>query len=127
MAFVHAIVFVLGVWLMAAPAVLGFGGGAEMSHRIVGPLIATFGWVAMGQCTRGIRKANFVLAAWLIAAPLIIDHTSAATISSIVTAFAVAGLSLIHGEVDHGKFGGGWSTIFRPNASPTSAGADGND
>jgi hypothetical protein len=101
----------LGIWLMAAPAVLAFMGAARTNHQVVGPIIATFAWIAATECTRGLRRANLPLGAWLVVAPLLIDHDAAAALNSMVTGAAVAILSFVRGAT-HSRFAGGWRSLW---------------
>jgi hypothetical protein len=43
----------VGIWLMAAPAVLGYAGTPATSDRIAGPVVAAIGIVAASTVTRG--------------------------------------------------------------------------
>lgn len=54
----------LGLWLMAAPAVLAYGGAAATSDRIAGPIIASIAAVAVWDATRVVGRANALLGAW---------------------------------------------------------------
>ena len=60
----------LGLWLMAAPAVLGYGAPAEINDRIAGPIAATFAIIAITGATRPARRVNAAVGAWLLIAPL---------------------------------------------------------
>lgn len=107
----HFVNAAIGVWLMAAPAVLGYGVPAETSDRIVGPLIATFAVVAWWEATRGARWANLPLGLWLIASPWILGYDSLSiTLHSMMAGAVVAGLSTIRGTVNQ-RFGGGWRAL----------------
>lgn len=110
----HVIVCLLGVWLMAAPAVLGYvGTAAETSDRLVGPTIAAIGFVAASEITRSVRWANLVAAAWLVAGPWLIGAPTAAAINSLVVGLLVGALSPL-GKPDTDRFGGGWSSLWKP-------------
>lgn len=101
----------LGIWLMAAPAVLGYGGAAETNDRIVGPMIATFAIVAISGVTRPLRWVNTALGVWLMFAPILLGYASPANIADPVVGAAVALLSLYRGKVED-RFGGGWSALW---------------
>ncbi len=111
----------VGVWLMAAPGALGFGGPASTNARIIGPFIASFGVIAMAQCTRSVRRANLPLAAWLILAPLVLTHTTEAALNSIACGLAVGALSLVRGRITH-TFGGGWAALWPRRSKGQSTG-----
>ena len=65
--------------MMAAPSVLSYTTTtAEVSDRIVGPVVATFAIVACWQAMRGVRLFNLPLGLWLVAAPWVLDYAFAA-------------------------------------------------
>jgi hypothetical protein len=108
---------VLGIWLMAAPAVLGYEGTRAADHdRIVGPVLATFACVAIWEATRPLRWVNLLLGIWLVAAPWLIGSPTTATLNGVVVGIVVAALSLVRGRTTH-SFGGGWTALWR-QASP---------
>lgn len=102
----------LGIWLMAAPAVLGYAGAAEMSDRIAGPAIATFAIVAIAEATRPLRRVNTVAGVWLLLAPWLLGFPPAATWNSVIVGVLVIGMSLVRGSVES-RFGGGWKVLWR--------------
>ena len=105
----------LGVWLMAAPAVLGYVGPARTSDRIAGPVAATIAIVAIWEVTRPMRWANLVIAVWLVIAPAVLGYHLAAAIDSIAVGVLLAALTFVRGTVRQ-RFGGGWSALIRPRA-----------
>lgn len=107
----HALSAALGIWLMVAPAVLGYAGAATNSDHIVGPLVVSFGLIALWPVTRGARWANVALAGWLLAAPLILQFPSRAVVNSIATGLLIGACSLVRGRMRR-TFGGGWSSLF---------------
>jgi hypothetical protein len=107
---------VLGLWLMAAPAVLNYGRPASMSDHIVGPLVATFACIAIWEVMRPVRWVNLPLGLWLVAAPWLLDAASVARWSSMLCGTAVAVLSALGGTVRQ-RFGGGWSALWRDSAA----------
>lgn len=109
----HIVNAVLGVWLMAAPAVLGYGTPLATSDRIVGPVIATFAVVAWWEATRAVGRWNVVLGLWGVVAPWVLgaDGTWAIANAMIVGAL-IAGLSLVKGKVEK-TYGGGWASLLQ--------------
>jgi hypothetical protein len=103
---------ILGIWLMAAPAVLGYGRPASTNDHIVGPLVATFACIAIWEATRSVRWVNLPLGLWLIVAPLALGHPTSGQLNSVLCGIAIAGLSCVGGAVTR-RFGGGWSTLWR--------------
>ncbi|CAN5373025.1 MAG: SPW repeat domain-containing protein [Pyrinomonadaceae bacterium] len=51
----------LGVWLMAAPAVIGDAGAARTNDVIVGALAASLALIAISEAARPARWAGFAL------------------------------------------------------------------
>ena len=100
-----------GIWLMAAPAVLGYMGVAEVIDRIAGPIIAALALIATSECTRGLRWANVAVASMLIFSPLWFDYARTATLNSVVTGVAVMVLSSLRSRV-RSSFGGGWRVLL---------------
>ena len=108
----------LGVWLMAAPAVLGYSGTAAATNdRIVGPVAASAAIIAMWEATRGLRRVNLLLGAWLIAAPWVLGHPDAAAWNSVLVGVATAAASLVRGRLTH-RYAGGWAAVLGTGAIP---------
>jgi hypothetical protein len=112
----QAINVVLGLWLMAAPAVLAYGRPAATWDHIVGPLIATFACIALWEATRAVRWANVPLAISLLAAPWLLDAPLEAKINSMLIGMLVALLSCVGGAFRH-RFDGGWSMLWQRSPS----------
>ena len=105
----------LGIWLIASPAVLGFSEDKTISDNahIIGPLIATFATIAWWEATRVVRYYNVPLALWLLLAPWVLNYEpTAAIVNDMLIGAAVLGLSFVKGKVE-GTFGGGWSAIWK--------------
>jgi hypothetical protein len=103
----------LGIWLMAAPAVLEYGEPASTSDRIVGPVAAAAAVIAMWQVTRELRWINLALGLWLIAAPWLLGYGTTATINSSVVGLLMALAALVRGGMSQ-RYGGGWSELWPP-------------
>ncbi len=103
----------LGIWLMAAPAVLNYGDPAMTNVRIFGPLIATFAIISWWENTRPVARWNFPLGLWLLLAPWVLGYgATAPTVNSLLVGVLVMGLSLVLGTVE-GRYGGGWSVLWQ--------------
>lgn len=102
-----------GIWLMAAPAVLGYGGAAASNDRIIGPLASTFAIIAIWEVVRAVRRANLALGLWLIAAPWVLGgYPTAALINSMAAGVLLIAFSLIRGSIRQ-AYGGGWPALWR--------------
>lgn len=109
----HIVNAILGIWVMAAPVVLGYAEhNAAVAHRIIGPLIVTFAVIAWWEETRLAGHANLVVGLALIMVPAFLGVSMAAIINSIGIGVVVAILSLIRGTYRPETFGGGWSVLW---------------
>lgn len=111
----QAICTLLGIWLMAAPAVLGYDRPAATSDWIVGPLIATFACIAIWEATRSLRWCNLPLGVWLLIAPWLFEYSTEARVNSMAVGIAVAALACVKGRITE-QFGGGWSVLWQRGA-----------
>ncbi len=103
---------VLGLWLMIAPALLGYGKAAADNGRICGPIIITFALIALWEATRTVRLWNLPVALWLLASPWVLGHgDTEATVSDMATGVCVLLLALVRGRVEQ-RFGGGWKALM---------------
>lgn len=102
----------VGVWLLAAPAILGTTGGAADSDHLAGGLLITVTAVALAEPTRVARYANAVIGVWLLAAPWLLGgFTTTARASNIVAGVAVVALSRPRGPV-HDRYAS-WDRFVR--------------
>lgn len=102
----------VGLWLMASPEALGYGGAARINDLVVGPIAASVACVALWQVTRAVRWTNLPLGAWLVVSPLMLAHSPSAAANSVLSGVALAGLACVRGRLTH-RTGGGWSTLVR--------------
>lgn len=104
---------ILGIWLMAAPAVLAYGAPAQTNDRIVGPVAATFAIVACWEATRGVGRLNLLSGLWLLLAPWILGYEATAALANSMAVGALMGaLSFVQGSIEH-RYGGGWKALFQ--------------
>lgn len=90
----------LGVWLMAAPGVMGAEGMVANSNYLVGALITTTAVVAMAEVTRAARFLNVLLGAWIVAVPWLLGGAgSGMAWSNVIVGSAVILLSFPRGVV----------------------------
>jgi hypothetical protein len=100
----------LGVWLMAAPAILIYDGAARTSDRIVGPLVAAIGFVAIWEVTRPLRWLNLVLGAWLLLAPWLVGYDLTPKLNSLVVGAILLSLARMGGKLKQ-RYSGGWQSL----------------
>ncbi len=101
----------LGLWLMAAPAALGYGGAARANDRIVGPVAASLAVIAISQVTRPLRWGNVALGVWLLLAPWLLPYDAVSRVNSLAVGVGLIGFGLIRGPTPQ-RLGGGWSALF---------------
>ena len=111
----------IGLWLMAAPAVLHYGGAAADNDRIAGPVAASFAAVAMSEVARPVRRLNVLVGAWLLLAAWALDGPRTAIANDVITGAVVVGLSCLRGKVQ-GEYGGGWSALWSRNDARAATG-----
>lgn len=109
----------LGLWLMFAPAVLGYSTTdalASSTDRIIGPLVMSAAIAGIWDEIRPLRWVNVVLGALLALAPLVLGPflgwPIAGAVNAVATGLAISGIGLIRGRIDN-EFGGGWRSIWR--------------
>ncbi len=103
----------LGIWLMASPARLGYRGTGRINDLIVGPVAATFAIIALWEVTRIVGKANVALGVWLIIAAWVLGYESTIpVINEFVIGVAMVAFAMTRGKA-RDKFGGGWRSLTK--------------
>lgn len=109
---------VVGITLMAAPAVLGYAGStASDVQRTIGPLAGSLALIAVWEATRAVRLPNLVLGALLAGAPLVVDHELDAAIIAVVGGLALIAATPFAGG-ERRRLGGGWRAAWPARRSP---------
>jgi hypothetical protein len=101
----------VGLWLMAAPAVLGFGEPASTVSHVIGPLAASASWIAVWSVTRGVRWLDLLFGAALLVAPLAFGYPTMAFVNSVIMGLALLALPFASSGAVSG-YGGGWATLW---------------
>lgn len=109
---------VLGLWLEAAPAVLGYGGLAAKGDRVVAPLIVGFAVVAVAEVMRPLRWVTLVLGIWLIIQAWTFGYPPAAAANASGVGVVVAICAFVRGVIRQ-RYGGGWSALMRTPVEQT--------
>jgi hypothetical protein len=90
----------LGVWLMAAPAVLGSRAATAANDQLIGSLVVTFAVISWGEVARPVRYLNVLLGAWMVTAPWLLGGATIGTQwNDMLVGVALIGLSLPRGRV----------------------------
>jgi len=101
----------LGIWLMAAPAMLGTTGRAADSDHVAGALVVTWAVIAFGEVARPIRLLNIPIGLWLLAAPwLLSGDTDVSRWNNVIIGAALILLSVRRGQVKAAF--GGWNRFL---------------
>jgi uncharacterized membrane protein len=101
----------LGIWLMAAPAMLGARGAAANSDHLAGALVVTWAVIAYGEVVRPARLLNIPVGLWILAAPwLLTGHTAWSHWNNVIVGVAVIVLSIRRGRITE-RFGG-WNAFL---------------
>jgi len=106
----------VGIWLMAAPAVLEYAGVARTVDRIAGPLAASAAIVAMSEVMRGLRWLESAVGALLVVAPWLLGYSLGPALNSLAAGGLLLVAGAVRGRVSQ-RFGGGWSALLRRSAA----------
>jgi hypothetical protein len=109
----RAATIAVGLWLMAAPAVLDYGEPARTVDRVAGPVIATAAFIAVWDVARALRWANLAPAAGLVLAPWILGYELLVGLHSAAAGLVVLATTPVRGPLRQ-RFGGGWRAVWRP-------------
>ncbi len=101
-----------GVWLLAAPSVLGYGGTASDAHRVVGSVGAAAATISLSEVTRSIRWIAVVAGILAIATAWVGTESQALVSAAIAGGLMVVG-DLI-GSEPRERLGGGWRAVIDP-------------
>jgi hypothetical protein len=102
-----------GIWLMLSPAVLGYGGAAENNDRLIGPIVASFAFVAIWEVARSVRWAVVPFALWMPIAAFVLDYPEGPPQVSAAAAGILAIVTTLPQSGDPSRFGGGWTSLWR--------------
>ena len=100
----------IGVWLLAAPDLLGITGAARLSHLVVGPVVASLATIALWPVARPLVRINVPLGLWLVVAPALFDHQGWGA-ESVIAGGLLVFLALVPRSQAH-RFGGGWASLL---------------
>ena len=108
----------VGIWLMAAPTVLGYDGAPRTNDLIVGPVAATVAIIAIWDVCRSLGKLNALLGLWLLCAPWVLGYDTWETIVNDALAGSLLALLALLAGAPSGRYGGGWSSLWKKHRSP---------
>jgi uncharacterized membrane protein len=101
----------LGVWLMAAPAVLGVTEAAADSNHLAGALVVTWAVIAFGEVARPVRLLNMPIGLWIAISPWVLSGaTGASRWVDVFVGLLLVALSIPRGHIEE-RFGG-WNRFL---------------
>lgn len=101
----------LGVWLMAAPAVLGVTEAAADSNHLAGALVVTWAVIAFGEVARPVRLLNMPIGLWIAISPWVLSGaTGASRWIDVFVGLLLVALSIRRGHIEE-RFGG-WNRFL---------------
>lgn len=107
-----------GVWLIFAPAVIGYGDPAAANDRIFGPIGGSMAFVAMWEVLRFLRWGTLPVGLWLLVAPFVLGYEeTGAVVSSLATGAVMAGTAFVGGDLEQ-RYGGGWRSLLPGRSVP---------
>lgn len=109
---------VAGVWLMFAPAVLGYGDPAAANDRIFGPIGAALAFVATWEVVRPLRWGTLPVGVWLVVAPFLLGYDAGTAMVSSIAAGMVMGVAAFLGGQTRQEYGGGWKVLLPSECVP---------
>lgn len=105
----------LGLYIMASPALFHYSQALSDNNHIAGPLIITFAVIALWDINRQVRLANVVTGGWLILSVFLFSAPAAIyLILQVAAGLLIIVFSLIKGKVVH-QYGGGWRSLWQNN------------
>jgi uncharacterized membrane protein len=101
----------LGVWLMAAPVLLGVTGTAADSNHLAGALVVTWAVIAFGQVARAARLLNIPLGVWIAISPWVLSGaTGTSRWVDVFAGLLLVALSIRRGHIEE-RFAG-WNRLL---------------
>ncbi|HEX6981414.1 MAG TPA: vitamin K epoxide reductase family protein [Balneolaceae bacterium] len=95
----------IGVWIMTAPAVLGYNGTIADSNHFTGAIIVSFAVISMSGVARTLRFIHILFGLWLAIAPWIFGAPSAAVWNGMIAGVLLILLAFPKGEVKGSRGG----------------------
>lgn len=109
----------LGLWLMAAPTVLGYDPAASDNGHIVGPLIVTFATIALWEATNAVRYWILPVSLWLLLAPWVLGYSLPLAIASDMIVGVLSAICAWQKKPLKHRYGGGWRALWRSGGMDT--------
>jgi hypothetical protein len=101
----------LGVWLMAAPAVLHSERAAATGEDLIGPILVGVSCASASPVLRELRWLALPAAGWLVAGSWLPGADAATIANDIVVSLAVAALTFVRARGQR-RYGDGWRAVL---------------
>lgn len=95
----------IGIWIMAAPEVLGHSGTIADSSHLAGAIIVSFAVTSMSAVARTVRFIHILFGLWLIIAPWIFGAPSTAIWNGVIAGVILILLAFPKGKVKGSRDG----------------------
>lgn len=107
-----AVSIAVGVWLTAAPDVLGFADPAASIHHVLGPIAASLATVSLWRVARAALRANLVVGGLVAVSPIVGADAAAAVANAVACGIGLSALALVPIRGSD-RFAGGWIVLGR--------------
>lgn len=106
---------IIGLWVMASPAILSMSQEAANNNHMAGPLAITFAVVAIWEINRNAIKANILIGAWLLVALFLLPYSNTGVLISNAVSGVLLILLALKKRTATQNYGGGWKSLFQHN------------
>ncbi len=111
----HLIGVVIGLWLMASPAAIGFAGYSRADMRITGPIVVVLSVLSIWPGTRWFARLNAFAGGWMMIGPILLQAEHLLLFSVILLGAIIVALAVFPGDAAP-QIGGGWIGILGPGS-----------
>ena len=102
---------VAGIWLMAAPSMLGYTGVWRTNDSIAGAVAVSAAIIAMSEATRAVRWVNVAVGAWLLVSPIVLPLGQAPLWHRMLAGLLLLSTASVRGRM-RSRVGGGWPAVW---------------
>ena len=106
----------VGIGVMAAPSLFGYGGLAADIDHVIGPLAASIGIMAASQILRAVRWVHLGSGVVLLVSVVLVDRTGVASACIAGAGVVLVGAAFVRGQLEV-SFGGGWSARWKDDTT----------
>ncbi len=111
----HLFGVIIGLWLMASPAAIGFAEYPRADVRITGPFVVVLSVLAIWPGTRWFAHLNAFAGGWMMIGPILLQAPHLLLFPTIMLGAVVVALAVFPGNAAP-QIGGGWIGILGPGS-----------